>query len=189
MAQMKAGFITGANAKIVVGGITLAYCTDVSYNVTVQTIPIEAMGKYEVHSNEPVGYSVDGSLAVIRYTKRAATSLVDDAAAEGNRPEKIDPGAGQGSDWNTHINPKSLLTSSTFDLHIIEKADESGGANDVEVVYLEDCRLTRRGASLNKRGVMVDQYNFVAILAGDGDNSTEGKTAHSSMAGGGKDLS
>jgi hypothetical protein len=181
MSQMKAGFITGANAKIKAGKDVLAYCTDVGYNITVQTIPIESMGKYEVHSNEPVGYAIDGTLSVIRYTKRAKSSLVDDAAQDGNRPEKVETEGG--TSWQAHINPKLLLLSETFDLEIIEKTDENGGGNSV--MKVEDCRLTRRGATLNKRGVLVDQYAFVGILAGDGDDSTEGKVAHSAMTPGG----
>lgn len=177
MAQMKAGFITGANAKIKAGQDTLAYCTDVSYNINVQTIPVESMGKYEAHSNEPVGYSVDGSLSIIRYTDRAKTSLVDDAASDGNRPENIQTESGL--DWNAHLNPARMLASDTFDLDIFEKS-ESG---EQSVIRIEDCRLTRRGSTLNKRGVLTDQYAFVGILAGDSRDSNT--VAHSSMTSGG----
>jgi hypothetical protein len=181
MAEMKAGFITGANAKIKAGKDILAYCTDVSYNITVQTIPIESMGKYEVHSNEPVGYAVDGSLSIIRYTKRAKTSKIDDVSDTGNKPQKIET-EGSGN-WNQMINPKELLLSETFDIEIFEKTNEEGGGNSV--IKLEDCRLTRRGGSLNKRGVLVDQYAFVGILGGDGgDTAGTSDVAHSSMTNG-----
>lgn len=183
---MKAGFVTGANAKIKVGNVTLAYCTDVSYNVTVQTIPIESMGKYEVHSNEPVAYTVDGALSVIRYTSRAATSNIDDAAASGNAPGNIL--ANTTTDLQDYIDPRTILEARTFDLDIFEKVQEgnAGPTGSNHVYRIEDCRLTRRGATLNKRGVLVDQYAFVAILASDQDLSD--RVSHSSMAAG-KDLS
>ena len=172
MAQQKPGFITGANAKIKAFSKTLAFCSDVSYNVTVQTIPIESMGKYEVHSNEPVGYSVDGSFSIIRYTKNATNAaangvIADAAATKSNAPESIEDG-GNGN-MGEHLDPAKLLASQTFDLEIIEKRADG----DTAVYKVTDCRLTRRGMSLNKRGVMVDGYTFVGVLATDDDITTK----------------
>lgn len=180
MAGMKPGFITGANAKIKMFGKTIAYCADVAYNVTVQTIPIESMGKYEVHSNEPVAYSVDGSFSIIRYTKRASSGteggkIADVASGKGNAPAEIDAGAGGKA--SQHLNPKELLASQTFDLEIYEKAATAAG--EAQVTKVLDCRLTRRGMSLNKRGVMVDNYAFVGILHQDSDVATADQTANS----------
>lgn len=178
MAQMKPGFITGANAKIKMFNKTIAYCADVSYNITVQTIPIESMGKYEVHSNEPVSYSVDGSFSIIRYTKRASSGadggkIADVASGKGNEPSQIADGAnGKASE---HLNPAKLLASQTFDLEIFEK-NATGEASVTKVV---DCRLTRRGMSLNKRGVMVDNYAYVGILHIDSDAATADQTGNS----------
>jgi hypothetical protein len=39
------------------------------------------------------------------------------------------------------------------------------------VFKIHDCRVTRRSSALNKRGVMVDSYTFVGILAGDTDDA------------------
>lgn len=169
MAQMKPGFITGANAKIKMFGKTLAYCSDVSYNVVVQTIPIESIGKYEVHSNEPVAYSVDGSFSVIRYTKNAtlpaAGGTIKDAAdGKGNSPRNIE-GAGSEGNAGQHLDPSEMLASQTFDLEIHEKRANG----DTSLYKVADCRITRRGMSLNKRGVVVDNYAFVGILATDSD--------------------
>jgi hypothetical protein len=177
MAEKRPGFITGANAKIKAFGRTLAYCSDVAYNVNVQTIPVESMGKYEVHSNEPVAYTVDGSFSIIRYTKEASAMNIDDADdGNGNYPENIQDG-GKGN-MQQHINPASILGSQTFDLEIHEKrqataASGSGTISETEVFRVKDCRLTRRGMTLNKRGVMVDNYAFVGILASDMDSATE----------------
>ena len=165
MANMKAGFVAGANARIKMFNETMAYCSDVSYNVTVQTIPVESMGKYEVHSNEPVAYTVDGTFSVIRYTGRAKESGIANvqATAEGNDPSEV----GDSSDINMaqHLDPGALLDSETFDLEIYEKS--ATGGTDRGVYKVQDCRLTRRGMSLNKRGVMVDNYAFVGIIGFD----------------------
>jgi hypothetical protein len=178
MANMKPGFITGANAKIKMFGNTIAYCADVAYNITVQTIPVESMGKYEVHSNEPVGYSVDGSFSIIRYTKRASSGtdggkIADVASGKGNSPSEILNATG--GDAMMHLNPAKLLQSQTFDLEIFEK----NATGETSVFKVQDCRLTRRGMTLNKRGVMVDNYAYVGILGTDTDVPTASQTGHS----------
>ncbi len=182
MSGMKQAFVTGANAKIKLFGKTMAYATDVSYNVTVQTIPIESMGKYEVHANEPVAYMVDGTFSVIRYTKQAALSNVQDAAASGNSPVYIGT-AEAGSNAFDHLNPQNILVSQSFDLEIFQKIAQAAGAGgatgnnngtDQAVSKVRDCRLTRRGMTLNKRGIMVDNYAFVGIYLDDTDVDANG---------------
>ena len=175
MAGVHAGFVTGARAKIKIGGQTMAYAADVSYNVTVATIPIETMGKYEVHSNEPVAYTVDGSFSIVRYTKGSAdvsnivgqseTGATNGTGAAGNDSAAATGALTSGTAPGNHLNPAKLLLSSSFDLEIAEK----GATADISVFLIQDCRITRRGASLNKRGVLVDNYSYVAIIAGDNE--------------------
>lgn len=163
-------FITGANARIKIGAITMAYCTDVSYTINVATIPVEAMGKYEPYSNEPIAYSVDGTFSVIRYiakTDAAKTILNTSAEGDGVTPLGID----------SHFNPASILASSTFTLEIHQALSTAGvAATEYKNVFkITDCRMVRRGATLNKRGVMVDNYAFVGILATDTDMTDASK--------------
>lgn len=161
MAQKKPSFITGANAKIKVGGKTFAYASDVSYQISVDTIPIETMGRYEAVTNEPVNYSVAGELSVVRYTSSAKAQNMPGAAAEGNGLGKVDfTTGGKASD---HINPGNLLTSQTWDLSVFQKVD---GAT-TEVITIKDCRFNRKSAGINKRGILVDRLSFVGILADD----------------------
>lgn len=170
MANMKAGFIAGTNAKVKIFKKTMAYCSDVSYSVDVQTIPVESIGKYEAHSHEPVGYAVNGQFTIIRYTKNASDAakggvIKDVAAGKGNAPENIADGA---STAGMHLDPARMLASQTFDLEILEKRD-----GDETLVYtISDCRITRRTAALNKRGILTDTYTFNAILASDSDDVT-----------------
>lgn len=186
MSGKKTGFMTGARAKVKLGNHVLAFCTDVSYNVTVQTIPVEAMGKFEVFSNEPIGYMVDGSFSIIRYTsKMAAYSGVTDQEAAGTNMSGNDSTTPntlpKGTAPSDHMNPSKILSSMTLDLIVLDKA--TAGATDVGIIKLTDCRITRKGAALNKRGVLVDNYSFVAILADDAEVSgTDTAIGNSSMA-------
>ena len=176
MADKRAGFVTGANAKIKIGTQTIAYATNVGYDISVQTIPIEGIGRYEVWSNEPVSFMCSGSLAIIRYTKRASNSSINNVAANGNSLDQI-TGANN-SHLGQHLSPGALLASETFDLVIYEKGKDD--ATTSKVVQITDCRLTRRSGNLDKRGVLMDQFTFVGILAGDTNDKGNGALASAS---------
>lgn len=198
-------FITGANAKIVIDDITLAFAQDVSYQVSINTIPIRGMGKLEVSAYEPVSYNVTGSITVVRYTKDAGssfskiytTTMIDtdgDPATPAvpvitevvGSPRKLINGANEKGNsidrWNTktsnighHLNPGKMLSSLTFDLEIITKINSTGVINTESVIKVRDCRITGKTGSLSKRGLMMDQFSFNAILVdNDEDFSASG---------------
>lgn len=153
----------------------MAYGADVAYNISVATIPIETMGKYEVHSNEPVAYTVSGSFSIVRYTKASAdisniageseTGAANGTGVAGNNSNSSGTTLDSGTAPGAHFDPSRLLMSASFDLEILEKS----AAGDTSVFLIQDCRMTSRSASLNKRGVLVDSYQYVAILAGDNE--------------------
>lgn len=175
MAQKKPSFITGANAKIQVGGKTFAYASDVSYQISVDIIPIETMGRYEAVSNEPVNYSVAGELSVVRYTGIAKTNGMPGTNTGGNGLGKVNYNSG-GNGAN-EINPGNILVSQTWDLAVYQKEQAAavGGGATAETaitgsdpfIYIRDCRFTRKSAALNKRGILVDRLSFAGIVAHD----------------------
>jgi hypothetical protein len=159
MALKRPAFITGATAKVKIGTKTMAYAQDVAYTADITTIPIETLGRYEVVSNEPVAYFVSGSLSIIRYTSHAAQ--MNGAAGTGNG---IGNWKGQGAN-EAQVDPGKLIVSETFDLEVFQKIDNAGGT--LLVGKLIDCRFTRVGSGVNKRGVMTETFAFNAILAQD----------------------
>lgn len=173
MAGKMPSFITGANAKIKAGGLTFAYASDVSYQVAVDTIPIETMGRYEAVSNEPVNYSVAGELSVVRYTNVAKTNGMPGVNATGNGLGAANfHTGGNGAD---HINPGNILMSQTWDLSVFQKTQNGATApgatatvtDAVEFITIKDCRFNRKSAGLNKRGILVDRLSFVGIIGHD----------------------
>jgi hypothetical protein len=170
MAGKKPSFITGANAKIKVGGRTFAYASDVSYAVSVDVIPIETMSRYEAVTHEPVNYSVAGDLSVVRYTGIAKTNNMPGANTGGNGAGRVDYATG--GNMSHEFNPGNMLLSNTWDLAVFQKeqsglTDGGGTANvtdSVEFITIKDCRFTRMSGSLNKRGILVDRFSFVGIL-------------------------
>lgn len=168
MAGKIPSFVTGATAKIKAGGLTMAYAQDVNYRVTVDTIPVETMGRYETVSNEPVNYSVSGDLAIVRYTAIAKANNMPGTNAGGNGLGNANwTTGGKGSDM---FDPGNLLVSQTFDLAVFQKTQPAEGAATVDAskfITITDCRFNNKGAGLNKRGILVDHFTFVGILASD----------------------
>jgi hypothetical protein len=173
MAAKKPSFITGATAKIKVGGKTFAYCSDVSYSIVVDTIPIETMGRYEAVTNEPVNYSVAGELSVVRYTSIAKTNNMPGTNTGGNGLGKVNYTTGGNA--SHEINPGNLLVSQTWDLSVFQKeqaAATAGGdtgitTESIEFITIKDCRFTRKSAQITKRGILVDRLAFVGVIADD----------------------
>lgn len=99
MAGQRSFFLTGANAKITVNGITMAYATDISFQVQVKHVAPQVLGMYEVFEIQPVAIVVTGSFGVIRYAKDA-TKLA------GNPGDAADVGNGIGM-W---LKDKNIVT-------------------------------------------------------------------------------
>jgi hypothetical protein len=176
-------FVTGANAKILAGGLTFAYASDVSYQVAVDTVPIETMGRYEAVSNEPVNYSVAGELSVVRYTAIAQQNNMPGAHQGGNGLGNANfQTGGKGSH---HMDPGNILFSSTWDLAVFQKVQPAADAPAVSsapaFITITDCRFTRKSAGINKRGILVDRLGFVGILASD-DSFTAGHSGDIDLA-------
>lgn len=187
MAGKKTSLITGSNAKIRINDVTLAYAVDVQYQVDVATIPVETMGRYEVLSNEPISTTVAGSFTVVRYTSAAAkvnssggaTSAISGAASTGNgvgnwgKKDGGETAATSNKGPSTHFNPKDILTSTTVDIEIYQKFVNSPGApsatatDSLLIKKIKDARLTRMSGSINKRGILMESYQFVAEMAED----------------------
>ena len=185
MAGVKPGLITGSNAKILFGGKTLAYATDIQYSVDTAVIPVEVMGHFEVIANEPIAITVNGSFTVVRYAKGAAIATAAATPAAGETPaapavtSATLPGAnGNGNGIGAlggaqadAFNPLKILTTSTVDIAIFQKAiGLAGTESSIAVVKIIDCRLTRMSGSVNKRGVLTEGYSFVGRLLQDDDH-------------------
>ena len=162
--------------------MTMAYAQDVSYAVEVSTIPVETIGRYEVVTNEPIAYYVSGSLSVIRYTSNAAAIAGLSGAAQNTTGNSInnwnDTTTGGNVGWQ--FDPAQIVASKTFDLEVFSKLNTAGTES---IVKIRDCRFTRKTGAVTKRGLIVDQFSFTAVLmdhdsevpaAGTGDPDLNG---------------
>lgn len=68
-------FLTGANAKIIVNNVTLAFATDISYRIDIKHATPRVLGMYEAQEVQPMMYAVSGSFTIIRYAKGLKTLI------------------------------------------------------------------------------------------------------------------
>lgn len=189
MADKKTSLITGSNAKIKINGVTLAYAVDVQYDVSVATIPVETMGRYEVLANEPIATTVAGSFTVVRYTKAAYDGKISGAAANGNGIGNWGTRAGgegaatSGKGLSTHVNPGDILTSTTVDIDLYRKSvNDPTAAAGVELFKkIYDARITRMAGSVNKRGILMETFQFVAEMIDD-DSFTKKQSGEADLS-------
>ncbi len=181
MAGIKPFFITGANAKVKLNDKTLAFCTDLSYSVTINTQTPKILGMYEGSSVEPLGYTVNGSFTVIRYAKDVGSSV---GGAIPNGVAQNDAGNGVGN-WggmwggkagdffarngigndgraNEALDPSKFQSGTTFDIQVYQKTPNGGILGVANII---NARITKADFQLTKKGAAVQRFEFTALYA------------------------
>lgn len=178
MAGMRPFFLTGANAKIRVNGVTLAYVTNLSYSIQVNHATPRVLGMYEPSSVEPLSYLVTGSFTVAKYV----ADIKDDVG--GTPPNGTsDRGNGLGS-WGPdgtigkfaagfdikkgidgrayeNLDPSKLNKATTFNIEVFQKF--AGGQRGV--ANIRDVRITRADFNIADKNIASQTYNFTALYA------------------------
>lgn len=178
MAGMRPFFLTGANAKVKVNNVTLAYCTNLSYSVQVNHATPTVLGMYEPTGVEPLSYKVTGTFSIVKYTADAANNI------QGKNPDGVsERGNGIGSwgpnglgsriaggfnldatDGRTYDNldPSKLDKATGFEIYVYQKLDDG----DLQsVARIREARITRADMSLNKGSVATQTFQFTAVYA------------------------
>lgn len=185
MAGVRPFFLTGANAKIIVNGKTLAFCTDLSCSVQVLHQTPKVLGMYEGSSVEPLGYSVSGSFTVIRYVKDIG-SAVGGKKPDGTTANDAGNGVGNwGGVWggklgdflarngvgndgraNEALDPSKFQAGTTFDIQIYQKVKKGSGnpatPGAVEA-FLSGAASILQGGTNSSPGGDVN-YDYVGVL-------------------------
>lgn len=193
MAKLAPFFLTGANAKVRVNDKTIAFCTDVSYSVTINTATPKVLGMYESVSLEPLSYEVSGTFTVIRY---AADVAETNQNLGFSTPKGVAP-TGNGIGNLGTMGPLAAL--SAFDGRANEALDPSTYANgtffniDISqkmadgtthgVARIRSCRISRADFTLGGKtqpaierfsfkALYVDEDSFLAGFSGTGQQFT-----------------
>lgn len=179
-------FIVGANAKIKLNNKTLAYCTDLSYQVIVNLESPRVLGMYEPSSIEPVSYEVSGSFSVIRYARGLkkvfedrGLSVPNDVSDDGNGVGSWGPQANNlgdrvikdlgAGDWakdgkaDEAFIPSKLQNSTTFDIEIFQKTGLPGENEEGLIAKIRGAKLSQMSFAINKRSLATSSFSFKAL--------------------------
>ena len=179
MAGLAPFFITGANAKIVLNGKTLAFCTDLSYSVEIAHATPTLLGNYEPANLEPLSYKVTGTFTIIRYVadlvsvyKSAGISIPNGASDTGNGVGAWGSSGSNlgsalsgnitGGQANKSLDPAAFDSSVKFDIQIYQKMSSG---DPYAVSQLRGVRITRADLTMNKRSATMQRFNFSALYA------------------------
>ena len=171
-------FLTGANAKIKVNGVTLAFAANLSYTVEIPHFAPKILGVYESDTAEALGYSIRGQFSIIRYLEGSKAKAGDGTVAGvdnsgnglgswtiGRHIENFavakaagDPGTGDNGAWQ-NLDPSSFSDGTTFDIEVYQKLSngELSGA-----FRLRGVRITGVTGSLAKKEVYGQVFSFMA---------------------------
>jgi hypothetical protein len=90
-------------------------------------------------------------------------------AANGNSVNQMTNEIGSGGNAGSGFDPAKMIASETFDVEIFQKLGDGGTES---IVKLRDCRFTRKGGAITKRGVLTEQFSFNAVLLDNDSTST-----------------
>lgn len=175
MSGMAPFFITGSNCKIKINGVTLAYATNFSYSVSIPHARPKNLGSYESNSLEPLSYDVNGSFDIIRYVDGLKSKMEKMGYSVPSGVSNLGNGIGSWSTMtgkkagnmlssndgmaNDSLNPSKLHDAITFDIEVYQKLPDG---KTTGVVRVRNSRITAMNAGIQKRGVMVQSFQFIA---------------------------
>lgn len=159
-------FFNGANLKIKVAGIDMAYATGISFQHNMATTGVQVLGAMTSQGIEPLSYSANGSFSVMSFVNKATNPMAGTDIPSLNVTEepdntKVDTiGSAQNFLHDTQFTPRKILMSSTFDIEIIEKGVDV--TKDYRVIYkLMGCRLTDWSLGFSPGQLASERYGFV----------------------------
>jgi hypothetical protein len=183
-------FITGANAKVRINNLTVAFCADVSYTVTINHATPKVLGMYESVSLEPLSYEVSGSFTLIRYIADASPTntgngfgVPNGVANTGNGIGAIgptNPVVGQLSPTDGRafqaLDPSTYANGAFFNIEIFQKMSDG---STLGVANIRSCRIDRADFSIGGKtqpaiqrfsfkALYVDEDSFLAGFSGTG---------------------
>lgn len=161
-------FITGANCKIRVNGVTLAFATELSYNVSINHQQAKVLGQYEADTIEPISYNITGQFTVIRYLE-GVKDLVNNppngthklgngvgsfniASNMGSGVASIVGAVGATGTADKSLDPSTLSMSSGFDIEVYQKIP-GNSVNGQAASILTGRGVELGGVSRNSSGI------------------------------------
>lgn len=131
--------VTGSRARFEIGGVAIAYASNVSYNENIAYEPINVLDKLQVAEHAETGYTVDLQCQNFRLASESVKTL--------------------------GIMPKleQILTQGGMTATIVVGKDKAA----ITLLQMEGVKLQARQTTVDARGVMTETWSFVGIKSSD----------------------
>ena len=183
MANKLPAFLDGARLVIVIDDKPFAFCEALSFSDNMASQLTMGIGSYSPHTNEPMVYSAQASLRVLRYTT-AALGLKKLERGDSNIPDmqsKIDAikdtkgmTDDRASDGNSMMmlnsfSPVRMLLESTFDIKVYTRTGEGNSLSASPTYVMKDCLITDLSIRFNVGALVSEDVSILCRLIVDND--------------------
>lgn len=186
-------FLTGATAKVKIGGITMAYCAELQFSVQLPSAAPKILGMLESETIETLSYDVVGSFLLVRYAAGVASAY----RAGTKAPSGVNGlGNGIGVWKKDNMFLANLKAATFFDLDVFQKnmtnvLDTSvlvpdplnpvfkavgGTISTTPVFKIKKCKIIGMDTQIGKRAISMQTFVFRGC-AEDEESLTNGTSA------------
>lgn len=166
-------FMSGANLTIVIDGIEIAYCEALNFSDNMANTMVYGIGSYGPHAIEPLQYSAQGSLRIIRYSDTVKGDFQKkegkpDNISEDKNKTKAKSDSSEGNSLaasSQQFSPANLLLTSTYDIYVYERGKDDN--MKTASFILKDCRTTALSCSFTPGQTVSEDYQFLCRLVQD----------------------
>lgn len=188
MANKLPAFLDGARLLIKIDGKPFAFCEALSFSDNMASQMTMGIGSYSPHTNEPLIYSAQASLRILRYTTAAMGAASDskngkftfDSSKNIGSMAKAKEGFGakdRASDGNSMMflnsfSPVKMLLESTFDIEVLTRSNIKDGSNqdNPTITYkMVDCLITDLSIRFNVGSLVSEDVSILCRYIVDKD--------------------
>lgn len=178
MANKLPAFLDGARLVIKVDGKPFAFCEALSFSDNMSSQLTMAIGSYSPHTNEPLIYSAQASMRVLRYTKAALGDGKDNIDKMKSKVGVISKTPGltkdRASDGNSMMmlnsfSPIKMLLESTFDVEVFTRNGTNGELTTSPTYKMKDCLITDLSIRFNVGSLVSEDVSILCRMIEDND--------------------
>jgi hypothetical protein len=183
MANKLPSFLDGARLVIKIDGKPFAFCEAMSFSDNMASQMTMGIGSYSPHTNEPLIYSAQASLRILRYTTAALGDKLKNDQQISQMKTKIDAVKSTGmtkdrsSDGNSMMmlnsfSPVKMLLESTFDVEVWTRVNTAGTKDALSssaTYVMRDCLVTDLSIRFNVGSLVSEDVSILCRMIEDQD--------------------
>ena len=178
MANKLPAFLDGARLVIKIDGVPFAFCEALSFSDNMASQLTMGIGSYGPHTNEPLVYSAQASLRVLRYSNAALGNVQKATPNMKSQIPVINDAKGfQGgrkSDGNSMMmlnsfSPLKMLLESTFDIEVFTRTGTGNSLSSSPTYVMEDCLITDLSIRFNVGALVSEDVSILCRIIKDVD--------------------